>query len=214
MFKNNNFHSDEGIDTDALAGIYVPYTGATADVVLGNNSIIVSKGIVLRDSFLTTVFNVDGSGNVTLRNGTSNLSSTLAVKTGSSAAIGITVKGSGSQTGDLQRWTNISDTLLARVDSAGAFYPGGTGQSLIASGLWGNSDMGSSAADDTKFSSNGERDAFLIDASADTAEFNVNLYLKNVKTGATQAGAGANAGEVWATASHATLPDNVLMMGV
>lgn len=35
-----------------------------------------------------------------------------------------------------------------------------------------------------------------------------------IKSGATQSGAGAAAGEVWKTASHATLPDNVLMIGV
>jgi len=40
------------------------------------------------------------------------------------------------------------------------------------------------------------------------------IKLDNVKTGATQAAAGATVGEVWATASHATLPDNVLMIGV
>jgi hypothetical protein len=35
-----------------------------------------------------------------------------------------------------------------------------------------------------------------------------------IKSGATQAAAGAAAGEIWKTASHATLPDNVLMIGV
>ncbi|MFC2065253.1 hypothetical protein ACFLXB_09190 [Chloroflexota bacterium] len=40
-----------------------------------------------------------------------------------------------------------------------------------------------------------------------------NLFLA-VKSGATQAAAGAAAGEVWKTASHASLPDNVLMIGV
>ena len=35
-----------------------------------------------------------------------------------------------------------------------------------------------------------------------------------VKTGATQAAAGAAAGELWATSGHASLPDNVLMLGV
>jgi len=34
------------------------------------------------------------------------------------------------------------------------------------------------------------------------------------KSGATQAAAGAAAGEIWKTASHASLPDNVLMIGV
>lgn len=40
------------------------------------------------------------------------------------------------------------------------------------------------------------------------------VLLPNIKSGATQVGAGAAAGEVWKTASHATLPDNVLMIGV
>lgn len=39
-------------------------------------------------------------------------------------------------------------------------------------------------------------------------------FLNNLKSGATQGGAGAAANEVWKTASHATLPDNVLMIGV
>ena len=34
------------------------------------------------------------------------------------------------------------------------------------------------------------------------------------KSGATQVAAGAAAGELWATASHATLPDNVILGGV
>ena len=35
-----------------------------------------------------------------------------------------------------------------------------------------------------------------------------------IKSGATQGGASAAAGELWKTASHATLPDNVVMIGV
>lgn len=35
-----------------------------------------------------------------------------------------------------------------------------------------------------------------------------------IKSGATQAAAGAVAGEIWKTSSHDTLPDNVLMIGV
>lgn len=41
------------------------------------------------------------------------------------------------------------------------------------------------------------------------------LTLNNLpRAGATQAAAGASAGEIWRTSSHATLPDNVLMIGV
>lgn len=41
-----------------------------------------------------------------------------------------------------------------------------------------------------------------------------NLFLYAIKAGATQVACGAAAGEVWKTASHATLPDNVLMIGI
>ncbi len=39
-------------------------------------------------------------------------------------------------------------------------------------------------------------------------------FLANIKSGATQVAAGAAAGELWKTASHATLPDNVILVGV
>ena len=45
-------------------------------------------------------------------------------------------------------------------------------------------------------------------------QFNSNLLLTQIKSGATQGASGAVANEVWKTASHATLPDNVLMIGV
>jgi len=41
-----------------------------------------------------------------------------------------------------------------------------------------------------------------------------NLILPNIKSGATQAAAGAAAGEIWKTSGHSSLPDNVLMIGV
>ena len=40
------------------------------------------------------------------------------------------------------------------------------------------------------------------------------LILTSIKSGATQVGAGAAANEIWKTASHASLPDNVLLIGV
>lgn len=40
------------------------------------------------------------------------------------------------------------------------------------------------------------------------------LLLPSIKSGATQGAAGAAANELWKTASHATLPDNVVMIGV
>lgn len=40
------------------------------------------------------------------------------------------------------------------------------------------------------------------------------LKIQTIKSGATQAAAGAAAGELWMTNGHASLPDNVVMMGV
>jgi len=40
------------------------------------------------------------------------------------------------------------------------------------------------------------------------------LILKAIKSGATQAAAGAVTSELWRTDGHATLPDGVIMIGV
>jgi hypothetical protein len=40
------------------------------------------------------------------------------------------------------------------------------------------------------------------------------VYLYYIRSGATQAAAGASASELWKTSGHATLPDNVVMIGV
>jgi len=40
------------------------------------------------------------------------------------------------------------------------------------------------------------------------------VVIANIKSGATQAAAGAAAGEIWKTSGHSSLPDNVLMIGV
>lgn len=44
--------------------------------------------------------------------------------------------------------------------------------------------------------------------------FNANIFLTQIKSGATQGAAGAAANEIWKTNGHASLPDNVLMIGV
>lgn len=47
-----------------------------------------------------------------------------------------------------------------------------------------------------------------------TVDSGQNVFLHAIKSGATQVGAGAAANELWKTSSHATLPDNVIMIGV
>jgi len=41
-----------------------------------------------------------------------------------------------------------------------------------------------------------------------------NVPSSSIKSGSTQANAGAGAGEIWKTSGHATLPDNVILIGV
>jgi hypothetical protein len=66
----------------------------------------------------------------------------------------------------------------------------------------------------------GSRITFYVIKDANTTSFEAmridgtGIYMYDIKSGATQVAAGANAGEVWKTASHATLPDNVLLIGV
>jgi hypothetical protein len=66
----------------------------------------------------------------------------------------------------------------------------------------------------------GSRITFYVIKDANTTSFEAmridgtGVYMYDLKSGATQAGAGAVASELWITASHATLPDNVLMIGV
>lgn len=63
---------------------------------------------------------------------------------------------------------------------------------------------------------------FQVDGSGDLAitctgtmiTLNDLLFLTSIKSGATQAAAGAAANEVWKTNGHASLPNNVLMIGV
>lgn len=86
---------------------------------------------------------------------------------------------------------------------------------------------GGDASTDLRAESDTEANMLFLDSSANAlylggttngVKINKGGVMKFIgtalKSGATQAAAGAAAGEVWKTASHATLPDNVLMVGV
>lgn len=55
---------------------------------------------------------------------------------------------------------------------------------------------------------------YAIYTNAGQVSFGDVLFLRTIKSGATQVAAGAAANEVWKTSGHASLPDNVLMIGV
>ncbi len=60
------------------------------------------------------------------------------------------------------------------------------------------------------------RQIFRMYNATDTMDFRVNpdgILMTNLKSGATAIAAGASTNELWITSSHATLPDNVVMIG-
>lgn len=60
----------------------------------------------------------------------------------------------------------------------------------------------------------GASDGLRLTIAYDNIIVEKNLLIKTVKSGSTQANAGAAANEVWKTNGHASLPDNVLMIGI
>lgn len=60
----------------------------------------------------------------------------------------------------------------------------------------------------------GASDGCRLTIAYDNIIVEKNLLIKTVKSGSTQANAGAAANEVWKTNGHASLPDNVLMIGI
>ena len=65
----------------------------------------------------------------------------------------------------------------------------------------------------------GRIDFYTTPDGSDTDVLNMSILpdggimMQNLKSGATQVAAGAAAGELWVTSSHASLPDNVIMIG-
>lgn len=54
----------------------------------------------------------------------------------------------------------------------------------------------------------------ILSLTSTKATFDQEVFITDIKSGATQGGAGAAADELWVTSSHASLPDNVVMIGI
>lgn len=67
---------------------------------------------------------------------------------------------------------------------------------------------------DSTSTSTGSLQVFGGGSFAKNLHIGKNAFIHTVKSGATQAGAGAAIHEIWKTSGHATLPDNVLMIGI
>ena len=138
----------------------------------------------------------------------------------------MTTTAAGSEAGIIRFYTKPTAATVQerlRIDNNGAItIPGLIGAGMVVGGSPGaqleiNNNVTSQIVLKVKgiASQTGSLTEWQSSAGAVYSKFNAtgNLFLA-VKSGATQAAAGAAADEIWKTASHATLPDNVLMIGV
>jgi hypothetical protein len=146
---------------------------------------------------MANIFEINRPNNkITL--GTTNTTINIASHTASrllalDAGKNLEVKAIGT---DVQAFGAILDDLnMLGANSADSEFLVGTGAGALAweSGVTARTSIGLGTGDSPSFAS---------------------LLLTSIKSGATQAGAGAAANELWKTSSHVTLPDNVIMIGV
>lgn len=166
-----------------------------------------------------TKFKLDNSGRITLPQLNEQLNPTLAFGDG-----------------DTGFFESADDTLRLSINGTNKYFfasgsfgvSGGLGPQLLSIpgsttipgiiGYGSDPDTGISRSADDQLSiiAGGAEQLRLKqnNAATDQATLNANLFITAIKSGATQAAAAAAANEVWKTSGHATLPDNVLMIGV
>ena len=139
----------------------------------------------------------------------------LAEKAGSQTAKDIRLRPSGEATGIL--FTEDTITLSGSIPtidhvSNGSSIILNTAVTMTAGSAF---NITSTGANNVLITSGATGGITLTETSGCTFNVGTNTVSINpVRSGATQGGASASANEVWKTASHATLPDNVLMIGV
>jgi hypothetical protein len=96
------------------------------------------------------------------------------------------------------------------ASGAGSICLGGLNVEVGTAGMIGGGDNSGSGA----ITPSGSNQGLTWTISKSGVGTFLTLALTAVPAGATQGGVGVGAGQLWRTASHATLPDNVLMVGV
>jgi hypothetical protein len=117
---------------------------------------------------------------------------------------------------------DCADNLATGNDNVAVGFQAGNGTSTGSQNVWiGSLADGNAVAARTNsiaigynVSVDADNKIIIGNASHTVAVINGSLFVPTIKSGANQAGAGAAADELWKTASHATLPDNVVMIGV
>jgi hypothetical protein len=108
--------------------------------------------------------------------------------------------------------STVDGDVLGRINFRAALDAAGGDAILAGASIW-------AEADDT-FSSTVNNTELVFGTATTSVAIEYmrlladgGLKLSAIKSGATQVAAGAEAGELWRTVSHATLPDNVVMIG-
>lgn len=117
---------------------------------------------------------------------------------------------------------DAGDNITSGSDNVAIGFQAGNGTATGSQNVWiGSQADGNAVAARTNsigigynVSVDADNKIILGNASHTVAVINGSLFLPAIKSGATQVAAGASANELWKTASHASLPDNVVMMGV
>ena len=186
-------------DDDSFSGS-IAQIKASAD----ENITTTAHGSTLRflttDQGTTTLderMRIDHNSNVGI--GMTNPLAQLHIQTSGSAIKGLIVKGSASQSANLAEWLSSADAVLAKITP--------TGSALFGDKVMFTQTDGDEAIDSLN-------DGYLDYLATTAHRFNNPLFISNIKSGATQGGAGASVSEIWRTSGHATLPDGVLMIGI
>lgn len=137
--------------------------------------------------------------------------SSLAAATSNSDAIGDNAVALGGEesiaTGN---GSGVYNAAASRAFGARTMVLAGANVEIATPGMIGGGDNSGAGA----ITFNGTDQGLKWTVSKEGVGTFLTLALTAVPAGATQGGAGVGAGQLWRTASHATLPDNVLMVGV
>lgn len=189
-----------GGSTNTASGDYSVVFGGLSNTASGNYSIVAGGATNTASGLYNTVGGGDlnyatGQSYATVSGGYSNVASGVRATIGG----GYDNTASGSQATIPGGVANTAATFSEVVVGCFASEVSGNASSYIST--------------DPLFRvGNGTGPSTLSDAMR--LDKDGSAYLYSLKSGATQVAAGASSGELWYTVSHATLPDNVLMVGV
>lgn len=186
------------INSSLNAGIFINCNNVNTRIVLEiEHCLITNSGKLVNQNSTTNNFKFNFDIQNTFFYGTS-ANGAIAMQFRSSNGVangtfGDVYMANGNTTATLINLENSTVNIMANYVESSTLYTMGSGSIKII----GNSLSGTRTV-----------------TGGTATEIENGVFLRGIKSGATQVGAGASADEIWKTASHATLPDNVLLIGV